>query len=245
LTTFKDKSNKNILVLQFDTDPDYNINLNRLVKAIKDNPQADIIVAPEVVLTAFDYDNFDKVIEFYDKAIERLCLNISNQILALSLVRKTSKGVVNSAIIIHNSKVIYTQDKVKLFPLGEELKYFVAGDIEDIVKFKIDGVVYGLLICFELRFKEIWKRLEGCDIILVPSRWGLARKSHIEVLSQALAVMNQCYVVLSNSSDSDMASSSSIISPNGDVIIDDSLSLINKEIEFKEIQRVRRYIKMS
>jgi len=242
LTTFKDK---NVVVLQFDTDPDYNINLNRLIKAIKDNPKADIIVAPEVVLTAFDYDNFDKATEFYNIAIETLCKSVEHQILALSLVRKTPKGIVNSAVVIHKSKVIHIQDKVKLFTLGEELKYFVAGDMDNIVKFEIDGVIYGMLICFELRFKEIWKKLEGCDVILVPSRWGLPRKAHIEVLSQALAVMNQCYVVLANSSDSDMASSSSIISPNGDVIIDDSSNIITGEINFKEIKRVRRYIKMS
>jgi len=244
LTTFKNKVNKNVAVLQFDTDPDYNINLDRLVQAIKDNPQADIIVAPEVVLTAFDYDNFDKASDFYDKAIETLCANIDNQILALTLVRKTDNGIMNSAVVINKSKVIYIQDKVKLFTLGEELKYFTAGKMDDILKFEIDGVVYGMLICFELRFKEIWKKFEGCDVILVPSRWGLPRKAHIEVLSQALAVMNQCYVVLSNSADSDMASSSSIVSPNGDFILNDSLDIILGEVDFKEIDRIRRYIKM-
>ena len=244
MTTFKGKTNKSVAILQFNTDPSYDVNLQRMLDAIDNNSQADIIVAPEVVLTAFDYDNFEKASQFYEKAIKTLCSKIDNQILALSLVRQTSKGFVNSAVIIHKSKVIHIQDKVKLFPLGEELKYFVAGDINDIITFEIDKVVYGILICFELRFKEIWKKLEGCDVILIPSRWGLPRKSHIEVLSKALAVMNQCYVVLSNSADSDMASSSSIISPNGDVIINDSLDIIIGKIDFKEIARVRRYIKM-
>jgi len=73
----------------------------------------------------------------------------------------------------------------------------------------------------------------------------LARKKHLEILSTALAVMNQCYVLLSNSSDADMASSSAIISPNGSVILDDSKEAIAGTIDFREIKKMRRYIVMD
>ena len=104
---------------------------------------------------------------------------------------------------------------------------------------------YALLICFELRFKELWKQIEGVDIILIPARWGLSRKAHLEVLSRALAIMNQSFVVVSNSADEDMASSSAIISPWGEFFANDKLEVIEQEIELKEIKRVRRLIKMD
>ncbi len=87
--------------------------------------------------------------------------------------------------------------------------------------------------------------MEGADIVLVPARWGLPRKKHLEILSQALAVMNQCYVLLSNSSDADMASSSAIISPQGDVIRDDSKENLEGVVDFREIKKMRRYIVMD
>ena len=109
----------------------------------------------------------------------------------------------------------------------------------------IEGVSYALLICFELRFKELWRQIEGADVVLIPARWGKPRKKHLEILSEALAVMNQCYVVLSNASDVDMASSSAIISPTGDAIRDDKKKAIEGTVDFREIKKMRRYIVME
>ena len=113
------------------------------------------------------------------------------------------------------------------------------------IQVEIEGVKYALLICFELRFKELWKLVEGADVVLIPSRWGKLRKMHLEVLSRALAVMNQCYVIVSNSSDEDMASSASIISPAGHVTMDDKQEAVEGTIDFREIKKMRRYIVMD
>jgi predicted amidohydrolase len=57
--------------------------------------------------------------------------------------------------------------------------------------------------------------------------------------------MNQCYVVVSNSSDIEMASSSAIISPTGNVVMDDKQEAIEGTIDFREIKKMRRYIVMD
>jgi predicted amidohydrolase len=147
--------------------------------------------------------------------------------------------------VIHNHKIVHKQEKVKLFRLGDEDLYFRAGKKKKIKPFEIEGVKYAILICFELRFKELWKQIEGADVVLVVARWGLARKEHLEILSRSLAIMNQCYVLVSNSSDSDMASSSAVISPMGDITINDDLSAIEETIDFREIKKMRRYIVMD
>ena len=154
-------------------------------------------------------------------------------------------GFVNQAVVIHKHKIVYKQNKVKLFKLGDEDLYFHAGKKKKIMPFEIDGIKYAILICFELRFKDLWKQVEGVDVVIIPARWGLLRKKHLEILSSALAVMNQCYVMVSNSSDADMASSSAIISPYGNIVMDDTQSAIEGVIDFREIKKIRRYIVMD
>ncbi len=238
--------NGNFLVatLQPKTLSTYQKNLNYLIDYIK-NSKSELIVAPELYLTNFDYEHFEEVAQFYQFALNSLLKIVDNKILVLTMTRKIGSNFFNEAIVIYKHKVIHRQAKYKLFKLGNEEKYFTAGEKSSIVPFEIEGVKYALLICFELRFKELWKQIEGVDIILIPARWGLSRKAHLEVLSRALAIMNQSFVVVSNSADKDMASSSAIISPWGEFFANDKLEVIEQEIELKEIKCVRRLIKMD
>lgn len=234
-----------VVSLQIPTCPRYQENLDALIALIGQHSQKTLIVAPEVCLTGFDYAHMDTVAKFSVLALKSLKKIIDQQILVLTVVLKEKDHFVNQAVVIHKHKVIYRQNKVKLFTLGDEEKYFKAGALRSVKLFEIDGKKYAILICFELRFKELWKRVEGADIVIVPARWGLERKLHLETLARALAVMNQCYVILSNSSDGDMASASAIISPWGEVIQEDMLSSIEGVVDLKEIKKVRRYIRMQ
>ncbi len=222
----------------------YKENLDYLVNYIQ-NTKSELIVAPELCLTNFDYEHFEEVANFYPLALERLLEIVDKKILVLTMTKKSGNDFFNEAIVIYNHKVIHRQAKYKLFKLGNEEKYFSIGDKNSIVPFEIDGIKYAILICFELRFKELWKQIEGADIVLIPARWGLSRKEHLEVLSRALAIMNQSFVVVSNSADKDMASSSAIIYPWGEFFSNDNLEVIEQKIELKELKRVRRLIKMD
>ena len=233
-----------VVSLQLKTEESYVKNLQKLLSIIR-TTEAELIVAPELCLTNFDYEHFEDVALFYETALAQLLDAVSNKILVLSMTKKEGDDFVNQALVIHNHQVVYRQNKYRLFTLGEETKYFNAGLKEDIRTFTINGVSYGILICFELRFKELWKPLEGVDVVLIPARWGKPRKKHLEVLSQALAIMNQTFVVVSNSADEDMASSSAIISPWGESYMDDSLEQLKQELNFKEIKKTRRMINMS
>ena len=238
--------NGNFLVatLQPKTLPNYKENLNHLITYIQ-NSKSELIVAPELYLTNFDYEHFEEVAKFYSFALEKLLMVVDKKILVLTLTKKSGSNFFNEAIVIYNHQVIHRQSKYKLFKLGNEERYFTAGEQKSIVPFEIEGVKYAILICFELRFKELWKQIEGADVVLIPARWGLSRKVHLEVLSRALAIMNQSFVIVSNSADEDMASSSAIIYPWGEFFANDSFEVIEQKIEFKELKRVRRLIKMD
>ena len=77
------------------------------------------------------------------------------------------------------------------------------------------------------------------------SFWGKLRKEHLKVLSNALAIANQAYVLVANSSDDDMASSSGIISPFGDVYRDDASFIVSHEVDLREIKKMRKYINIG
>jgi len=234
-----------VVALQLPSAKRYQENLDTLLHYLHTYPEKDIIIAPEVYLTAYDYEHLTTAAKFSAKALKTLKQVVNEQIVVLTLILEDGDEFVNQAVVIHKHKVVYRQDKVKLFKLGDEDIYLRAGREKKIKPFEIEGVKYALLICFELRFKDLWKQIEGVDIVLVPARWGLPRKKHLEILSSALAVMNQCYVLLANSSDTDMASSSAIISPNGTVIQDDNKESLEGVVDFREIKKIRRYIVMD
>ncbi len=234
-----------VAVLNLPSAKRYQENLDKLLQLIRENSDKKIIVAPEVYLTAYDYDHLTTAAMFSAKALKILKQEVNEQIVVLTLILEEGDGFVNQAVVIHKHKIVYRQNKVKLFKLGDEDLYLHAGKKKKIMPFEIEGVKYAILICFELRFKDLWKQIEGVDIVLIPARWGLLRKKHLEILASALAVMNQCYVLLSNSSDDDMASSSAVIPPNGNILLDDSKELVEGTVDFREIKKMRRYIVMD
>ena len=234
-----------VTLLQTKNLSSYQKSLEQLIDAIKGAETNAIIVAPELAVTDFDYDNLDAACEYSEYAIKELTKVVKEQILVLTLFRIEQEKVVNQAVVIHNGTVVHTQNKYRLFKLGNEHLHFSAGSGEDIHLFEINGIKFGVLICFELRYKELWKKLEGADIICVPSQWGEPRKRHLEILGSALAVMNQCFVLIANSSNDTMAKSSAIYSPMGGVVLNDAAQKISHSIDLNEVKLMRRYIALD
>ncbi len=231
-------------LLQLENQVPYRRNLEKILSALEEESSR-LIVAPEVCLTDYDYEHLEAAVAFGEEAERILCEKVGEKILVLTRLVKRPDGYANEAIVIHDHRVVHRQAKHKLFLLGEEDRYLIPGDLEEIRPFEIDGVRYGLMICFELRFKELWKRLEGCDVILLPSQWGLPRKRHLEILARALGVMNQCYVLVADSAREDMARSSLIASPDGGLVLEDLAERIRGELDLKLVKKIRRYIRMA
>ncbi len=244
MTTSKPKTLE-VVTLQLPSRQRYQENLDTLLLHLATHHDKHIVVAPEVFLTGYDYAHMGTAAKFSAMALKTLKKAVNEQIVVITLLLEDGDEFVNQAVVIHRHKVIHRQNKVKLFRLGDEDLYLKPGKPKKVKPFEIDGVRYAVLICFELRFKELWKQVEGADVVFVPARWGKPRRQHLEILSRALAVMNQCYVVVSNSSDPDMAGASAIISPNGDAVTDDHTDAIEGSIDFREIKKIRRYIVMD
>ncbi len=232
-----------LATLQIESTDDYEQNFQTLRSLIEETPDGTIILAPEVCLSGFDYEHFEAASAFSSKAIERLLPLSKTRIIALTVIEKRENGkFFNVAKVLHQEKVIHEQSKNRLFKLGDEHKHFTPGKNEKLSLFEIDGISFGLMICFELRFKKYWQDLEGADIILVPARWGKNRTENFRVLSEALAVMNQCYVMAADASNEDCTSMSGIISPFGKPARNGNALCLLSPYDKQEIRRMRRYL---
>ncbi len=193
-------------------------------------------------MSGFDYENIERAATFTPRALEALCLHVKHNTLITTFIEKRGDAYYNVAKVIHNGRVIYEQAKTKLFALGDEHRYFNAGDEAYIHTFEIDGLKISILICFELRFKHLWQRCEGSDIIAVPARWGHLRAQNFTTLTKALAVMNQCYVIASDASNDDCSAQSGIITPFGEAMRNGVDSVLQMAFEPKQIAKMRRYL---
>jgi predicted amidohydrolase len=235
----------NLIALQLKTSNNFEKNLKKLVKQINNCPDNSFILAPELYLTGYAYERMGDAVAISTKAIEILKELSLQKTISLTLTTKKKKQYFNTLHIFHKGEIVHTQSKAKLFVLNDERVFFTAGDEKDIRIIDIDGLKVATLICFELRYIELWKKVQGADVILVPAMWGLRRKQNFEILTRALAVANQCFVIAVNSANDDMAKSSAIISPFGDVTKDDEKKLILCDANFKEIKKMRRYLNIG
>ena len=231
-----------LISLQLKTSEDFKKNLQKLIQHIIKTPKDSLILAPELYLTGYAYDRLAEAVTMTNKAIKVLKKLSKNKIISLTMTTKKDKNYFNTLHIFYQGKIVHTQSKVKLFHLGNEQKYFTQGSKDDIKIIEINNIKIATLICFELRFIDLWKKVQGADIILIPAMWGKLRKQNYESLCNSLAIANQCYIVASDSANFDMAKESAIISPFGEVIKNDNKKVISSVFDKKEIKKMRRYL---
>ena len=228
--------------LLFETGSDYEKNLQTLLSLVTQQEKHSLIVAPEVCLTGFDYENFEAVLDFAPSAIEAIKKASHNKIIILTILERRGGEIFNFAKVFHNGEVVYERAKAKLFRFGDEHKYMQEGNIQDFEIVEVAGIKIAVFICFELRFKELWSQSEGADVIAVPSWWGVLRKEHFEILTQALALINQCYVVASDSKNEECTGLSGIINPQGKEQRNGNKPCLTQAYSKKEITLMRRYM---
>jgi predicted amidohydrolase len=242
MTTSKDFREHTLCSLLFETTPDYEKNLQTLLAFINEADAKSLIVAPEVCLTSYDYENMDAMLRFAPHATQMIAKASRNKIVILTMLEERDGKVYNFAKVFHNGEVVYERAKAKLFRFGDEHKYMQEGRVDDFEIIEVDGIKIAVFICFELRFKELWCKSEGADVIAVPSWWGVIRSEHFRILTQSLALMNQCYVVASDSKNSECTGLSGIIDPQGKERRNGNTPCLTQAYSKKEIRLMRRYM---
>lgn len=250
----------NIKVLQFKVkygDVDSNISKVKTLFEEENLSRTDIVVLPEMWTTGYDLKNVARLacrnLEPAKSVIAELAVKYDVNIVAGSAANivDDTGDVYNTAFVMDRSgELVYQYSKMHLVPMLDEPAYLTGGK-EKVDTFKLDGETFGLVICYDLRFPELFRdlTLKGATSIFVVAEWPLARKKHWETLLAARAIENQCYIIASNTYgeivDETFAGRSMIIGPFGDVVDeadDNSEATVKGQTDGREVDRIRKEV---
>ena len=205
--------------------------LEELANLVEAAPANSLLLASELCISGYDFDGFfagankamlgGMIGSFDAMLLERLqealspdkflgfthlsSLNKSAGLAQISNLAAHEPKIYNEFLLLNSNNVFHSQFKAELFRPNLEHEIFAAGEVSDINAFTFKGLKLGVLICFELRDSRLWVKLKGCDIIMVPAMWGKAREEAYLSLCKALAIANNCYVMISSSLDLETA----------------------------------------
>ena len=157
----------------------------------------DLVVLPEMWSTGFTmfahklHDSTSQAIELMKKWSKALDACIVG-----SLITKQGEQYYNRMYAVINGQVSTYYDKKHLFGLSGEDRFYQGGEQREIIEYKSWRI--NLNICYDLRFPVWCRNREDYDIALYSSNWPDKRIEAWDILLQARAVENQCYILGAN-----------------------------------------------
>ncbi|MBU3639679.1 carbon-nitrogen hydrolase family protein [Polynucleobacter sp. AP-RePozz3-80-G7] len=125
----------------------------------------------------------------------------------IPLEAKDSNKVLNTSLVFNPAgEQISRYDKIHLFGFQtateryQESETIEAGNAPGLLKISFGGNdwTFGLSICYDLRFPELYRALGQVDCHIIPAAFTYTTgKDHWEILLRARAIENQCYVLAS------------------------------------------------
>jgi deaminated glutathione amidase len=125
----------------------------------------------------------------------------------IPLEAKDPNKVLNTTLVFNPAGTqISRYDKIHLFGFQtateryQESETIEAGNEPGILKIAVNGHdwTFGLSICYDLRFPELYRALGQVDCHIIPAAFTYTTgKDHWEILLRARAIENQCYVLAS------------------------------------------------
>lgn len=198
------------------------------VQETVDKEKPDVLVLPEMWNTGFKLTELNELADVDDEPsasfLQELAKEHHVNIIGGSIANKKNGKFYNTSLVVdREGSVVYKYDKIHLVPMLNEHQY-LSGGTKKVQTFELEGVKMGVIICYDLRFPELARKLalEGAQILHVVAEWPLARKNHWKNLLLARAIENQMYVVAPNivgeNEGEVFAGTSMIIDPWGDSI---------------------------
>ena len=223
-----------------------------LVRQAAGEEQPDVILLPELWNTGFfPHEGLEALCDKEAGRTKALCGSLAKE-LGVNLVAGSVANLEdgrprNTALVFdRQGSCLARYDKTHLFsPMGEH-ESFQAGD--SLAVFRLDDVVCGLLICYDLRFPELARSLalQGIEVLFLPAQWPAQRVPHLELLCEARAVENQMFVACCNSCGADdgaprFGGHSSLIDPWGKVMAraEGEPCLLSAELDLSIVAGIR------
>lgn len=164
---------------------------------------SDVLILPEVWTVGWNCPSFrvsaqpltsGSVFDFLSLIAKKYSINI----IGGSYITISDGEYYNTCPVFDRSGnfvVSYSKNHLYSYYGCDEDKYVRAGDSPVLVE--LDGVKFGLSICYDIRFPEIYRAYmkAGADVLVNCAAWGSKKAVPWEVMTKSRAVENQCYMI--------------------------------------------------
>lgn len=164
---------------------------------------SDVLILPEVWTVGWACAHFQEnahkldsgiVFEFLSNLAKKNNINI----IGGSVISFNDENFYNTCPIFdRNGMLVAKYSKMHLYSYYgcDEGKFITEG--KSPVMVNLDGVNYGLTICYDIRFPEIYRAYAkaGADVLVNCAAWGAKKPIPWEMMTKSRAIENQCYMV--------------------------------------------------
>lgn len=203
--------------------------VSRWVETQMQEDAPDIIVLPEMWTTSYVLEQLDATADESSEPTQSYLSDLAKKhqinIVGGSIANKVNGNIYNTSLIFNRKgELVYKYNKIHLVPMLNEPAYLTGGE-EKVETFELDGVRMGVIICYDLRFPELARKLalDGAQVLFVVAEWPKPRTNHWVSLQIARAIENQMYVVSSNNVGTldgvEYTGASLIVDPWGEVLV--------------------------
>ena len=157
---------------------------------------SDLVVLPETFSTGFSMQ-VEHLAETNDgntiQTIQQWAKELNFAIAGSFLAKDADGRLFNRGFFVTPENETYFSDKRHLFRMAEENNLFTAGNSDTVIPYK--GWNIRLIVCYDLRF-PVWIRNKNneYDLLLCVANWPQVRANVWNILLQARAIENLCYV---------------------------------------------------
>ncbi len=185
---------------------DKKLNNEKVQKLTANIKNTDVIILPEVFNIGWDCDLFENMAEDIENSptlefLKQLAKEKHANIIGGSFISRQKERLYNTCPVIDrlgNVKAIYNKNHLFTYYGCEKGKCITAGASPVMVN--LEGVKFGLTLCYDIRFPEIYRayRKAGADILVNCAAWASTKPVQWQVMTKSRAVENQTFTVAVN-----------------------------------------------
>jgi predicted amidohydrolase len=178
-------------------------NLDRIGHAVLEavSAGASLVALPEAAVTGYAFGSLEEALPVARRASgiaeDRLAgLAETHRVtIVCGSLEATADEVYNVALISLPDGRRYRYRKMHLPFLGIDRFATPGPDAPPVIE--VDGLRFGVLICYDLRFPEAARicALEAADLIVLPTNWPVGVDFHPGIFAPARAAENHCYLL--------------------------------------------------
>ncbi len=234
-------------LLQYPFYPEAEKTFQTLCQQVEKAENVDLLIAPELGLTGYESA---LELAFVRKALDTIQQKLASKNLPLLIGGADPETLTSAIWLITPDKIQKVAEKVNLFPGFDEEKGFKPGSL--LPPFEIKDIPCGALVCFDLRFPELAKRLvcQGAQVLFILAAWPKERIKHFQSLVCARALENQVFAVGANAlglvQDIELGGQSIAFDPWGEKLLEaKSEGVFTFALDFKRLAFARSFFTTS